>query len=86
MCFLCIINWLHTVQYYILGCVSWVLRLTLLNLHTDWTNKYPFGMESVHTKGTSCIPLSSQAIGLLKVISSIFTLKRIALLQLSGEP
>ena len=34
-----------TVQYYIADCVSWVPRLTLLNLRTDWTYEHALGKE-----------------------------------------
>ena len=33
-----------TVQYYIADCVSWVPRLTLLDLRTNWTYKHALGM------------------------------------------
>ena len=35
------------VQYYIGDCVSWVPRLNLLDLRTDWTYEYTFEMELV---------------------------------------
>ena len=44
-----------TVQYYIANCVSWVPRLTLLDLWTNWTYECPLGMELVHVQGTYCI-------------------------------
>ena len=34
-------------QCYIADCVSWVPRLTLLNLRTDWTFKHTLGMELI---------------------------------------
>ena len=36
-----------TVQYYIADCVSWVCRLTLLDLRINWTYKCTLGMELV---------------------------------------
>ena len=44
-----------TVQYYIADCVSWVCRLTLLDLRTNWTYKCALGMELVRMQGTYCI-------------------------------
>lgn len=38
------------VQYYVADC----LRLTLLDLWTDWTYEYALGMELVPMKGTHC--------------------------------
>ena len=43
------------IQYYIANRVSWVARLTLLNLRTHWTYKCALGMELVHMQGTYCI-------------------------------
>ena len=37
-----------TVQSYIADCVSWVPRLTLLDLRTNWTNELALGIELVH--------------------------------------
>ena len=37
-----------TVQYYIADCVSWVPRLTLLDLQTNWTYEHALKMELVH--------------------------------------
>ena len=37
-----------TVQYYIADCVSWVPRLTSLDLRTDWTYERTLRMELVH--------------------------------------
>ena len=37
-----------TVQYHIANCVSWVPRLTLLDLWTNWTYECALGMELVH--------------------------------------
>ena len=34
-----------TVQYYIADCVSWVPRLTLLDLRTNWTYESALRME-----------------------------------------
>ena len=39
---------LITVQYYIANCVSWVPRLTLLDLRINWTYVRTFGTELVH--------------------------------------
>ena len=36
------------ISVYIADCVSWVPRLTLLDLWTNWTYKYSLGMELVH--------------------------------------
>ena len=37
-----------TVWYYIASCVSWVPRLTLLDLRTNWTYERALRMELVH--------------------------------------
>ena len=37
-----------TVQYYIADCVSWVRRLTLLDLRTIWMYKHTLKMELIH--------------------------------------
>ena len=37
-----------TVQYYIVDCVSWVPRLPLLDLGTNWTYEPTLGMGLVH--------------------------------------
>ena len=52
-----------TVQYYIADCVSWVPRLTLLDLRTNWTYKHTLRMELVRMVGTYWTVISS---GLLK--------------------
>ena len=44
-----------TVQYYRADCVSWVPRLTLLDLRTNWTYKRTLGMQLVHMQGTYCV-------------------------------
>ena len=36
------------VLYYKAYCVSWVPRLTLLDLQTNWTWERTFGMELIH--------------------------------------
>ena len=41
-----------TVQYYIADCVSWVPRLTLLDLRTNWTYELALGTELVRMLGT----------------------------------
>ena len=41
-------------QYYIADCVSWVPRLILLNLGTNWTYEHTLRMELVHMYGTYC--------------------------------
>ena len=46
-----------TVQYYITDCVSWVPRLTLLDLRTNWSYKRALGTELVCMQGTYCIYL-----------------------------
>ena len=33
------------IQYYIVNCVSWVPRLTLLDLWKNWTYKHFIGMQ-----------------------------------------
>ena len=38
-----------TVQYYIANCVSWVPRLTVLDLQTNWTYEHALGTELVPT-------------------------------------
>ena len=43
-----------TAQYYITDCVSWVLKLTLLDLWTNWTYKCALRMELIHMQGTYC--------------------------------
>ena len=42
-----------TVQYYIANCVSWVPRLTLLDLRKNWT--YTLRTDLVRRQGTYCI-------------------------------
>ena len=39
-------------QYYVADHVSWVPRLTLLDLQTNWTFKHSPEMEHVHMEGT----------------------------------
>ena len=41
-----------TVQYYIADCVSWVPRLTLLDLQTNHTYERTLRTELIHMKGT----------------------------------
>ena len=53
VCFLCIIlcekySKPIPVQYYRADCISWVPRLTLLDLQTDLTYEYVLGTELVH--------------------------------------
>ena len=36
-----------TVEYNIADCISWVPRLTLLDLGTNWTYEHTFGMELI---------------------------------------
>ena len=36
-----------TVQYYIANCVSWVPRVSLLDLRTNWTYERALGKELV---------------------------------------
>ena len=45
-----------TVQYYIAFCVSWIPRLTLLDLGTNWTDEHAFETELVHMQET-CIQI-----------------------------
>ena len=44
-----------TVQYYIVNCVSWVPRLALLDLGTNWTYKCALWTELVHMYEDYCI-------------------------------
>ena len=37
-----------TVQYHIANCVSWVPRLTLLDLRTNWNSELALRMELIH--------------------------------------
>ena len=53
VCFLCIIlckNYYKPIiiQYYVVSCVSWVPRLTLLDLQTTWTYECTLRRELVH--------------------------------------
>ena len=49
MCYLCENYYKHTTaQYYIADCVSWVTRLTLLDLQTELDLRTCSGMELVH--------------------------------------
>ena len=41
-----------TVLYYIANCVSWVPRLTLLDVGTNWTYECTLGMDRVCMQGT----------------------------------
>ena len=43
-----------TGQYYIVCCVSWVRRLTLLDLKINWTYEYAFPTDLVCMLGTDC--------------------------------
>ena len=47
-----------TVQHYRAGCVSWVRRLTLLNLRTNWTSNVLSGWNSFVCRGLTvfCLP------------------------------
>ena len=36
-----------TVQYYIVNCISWVPRLTLVDLQTTWTYEHTLGAELI---------------------------------------
>lgn len=48
MYYLCVKNYKPiTVRYYIADCISWVPRLTLLDIRTNWTYKYTVGMELI---------------------------------------
>jgi len=44
-----------TVQCYIANCVSWVPRLTLLDLKIDWTYKHAPRMKIVHMEGLTLL-------------------------------
>ena len=39
---------INLLQDYIADCVSWVPRLTLLDLLTNWTYEHALGMELFH--------------------------------------
>ena len=41
-------------QYYIANCVSWVHRLTLLDLQTNWTYERALRTELIPMLGTYC--------------------------------
>ena len=41
-----------TAQYYVASCVSWVPRLTLLDVGTNWTCKCAFGMDRICMQNT----------------------------------
>jgi len=50
-----------TAQYYIANGVSWVPRLTLLDLGTNWTNKHALRTELVHIyKGVTIVSPSAE--------------------------
>ena len=36
------------------SCVSWVPRLTVLDLRPNWTYEFAFGTELIHTERTYC--------------------------------
>ena len=38
-------------QYYVANCVSWVPRLTLFALWTNWTYEHALGMELIRVVG-----------------------------------
>ena len=40
-----------TVKYYVVSCASWVPRLTLLDLQTNWTWEYALGTELIRSRG-----------------------------------
>ena len=42
------------VQYYITNCISWLRRLTSLDLRTNWTYELALGMELLHMWRTDC--------------------------------
>ena len=44
-----------TVEYSITNCVSWVPRLTLFDLGTNWTYELALGTELIRMYGTYCI-------------------------------
>ena len=61
--FLCLLFMYHlwekyckpiAVQYYTVDCVSWVPRLTLLDLRTNWTYEHALGTELIRMYGTYC--------------------------------
>ena len=60
-----------TVPYYIANYVSWVPRVTLLDLRTNWTYEHALGMEPVHMQGTYYIidPLCTQFLCILSSAS-----------------
>ena len=55
-----------TVQYYIADCVSWVPRLTLLDLRTNWTFERTLGTELFLCRGLTVIGLESQNYSLIR--------------------
>ena len=48
------------IQYYIVNCVSWVPRLTLLDLWKNWTYKHFIGMQLFYMEGTYCTILPQE--------------------------
>ena len=59
MCYLCEKCYkLITIQYYIVNCVIWVARLTLLDLGTNWTYEWALSMElTCSYVGDFCVSL-----------------------------
>ena len=47
LCIICVKSTINLLQYYIADCVSWVPRLTLLNLQTNRTYEYALRTELV---------------------------------------
>ena len=43
-----------TVEYYIADCISWVPRLTLSDLQTEWTYRCTLGTELIRMWGIYC--------------------------------
>ena len=54
LCIICVKSIINLSQYYMADCVSWVPRLTLLDLWTNWTYERALRRELVRIQGTSC--------------------------------
>ena len=51
-----------TVQYYIANCVSWVPKLTLLDLRTNWIYEHALGTELVCMQETYCTQITQRTL------------------------
>ena len=64
-------------QYYIADCVSWVPRLILLNLGTNWTYEHTLRMELVHMYRTYCnLPHARQQNLTLTLLKTFWKIKQ----------